>query len=62
MNVVRSQIEPTSIKQLREKHEAALDEALTSGKIPSTFEGDPTFQNALKRRIVESKDRLRRSA
>lgn len=49
-SVARSQIEPISVEQLRAQHQAALEEALRSGKIPQAFEGDPTFRAELERR------------
>ena len=50
MNVVRSQTEETSIEELRAKHQAALDRATATGVIPTAFEGDPTFRDAVRKR------------
>lgn len=54
INVVTSQTESMTIERLRRGYEEALQSALASGEIPDPFKGDPTFENALKRRIKES--------
>lgn len=43
-----------TVAQLRSDYEEALRQALASGEVPTEFKGDPTFENALKRRLKES--------
>ena len=63
MNPVRSQIEQTSVDELRKTFHNAVCYAVRTGTIPPVFAGDPTFEDAVskRRKTVEDADRAARS-
>lgn len=63
MNAVRSQIEQTSVDELRKRFHNAVSYAVRTGKIPPVFAGDPTFQDAVnkRRKTTEDSDRAVRA-
>ncbi len=63
MNAVRSQIEPTSVGELRRTFHNAVEYTVRTGKIPPVFAGDPTFEDAVikRRKTVEDANRAARS-
>ena len=50
MNAVRSQIEQTSVNELRKQFHDLVAYTVQTGEIPPVFSGDPTFENAVNKR------------
>ena len=59
MNAVRSQIEQTSVDELRKLFHNAVAYTVRTGKIPPVFAGDPTFEDAVnkRRKVTEDSNR-----
>lgn len=59
MDVDRSQIEQASVEKLRENYETDVLIAASTGIIPATFQGDPTFYAAVCKRRKSTEDATR---